>query len=110
VTLAEQVAEQVIEARERLGLNRSELARRAGLTTAALWGIEHGERIPSAPSLLKLADALDVSTDWLLGRRGAEAPGDPRLARLVHGWARLSPRDRTAIVRLYEALAGEADE
>ncbi len=100
------LAERVAIARNRLGISRSELARRTGLTPAAVWQIEHGDRTPSVPSLLKLVEALEISADWLLGLSEA-APSDPRVARMVRGWAKLSDRDREAIIRLYETLAGD---
>jgi transcriptional regulator with XRE-family HTH domain len=100
------LAERVTLARERLGLNQSELARRAGLAVAAVWQFEHGDRAPSVRSLSKLAEALGVSTDWLLGRADAEEPIDPRLTEIMRGWERLSERDRIAIVQLYQVLAG----
>jgi transcriptional regulator with XRE-family HTH domain len=104
------LGERVTLARKRLGLNQSELARRAGLAVAAVWQFEHGDRTPSVRSLSKLAEALTVSTDWLLGRSDGETPVDPRLAQIMRGWERLSQRDRDAIVQLYRVLAGGSDE
>lgn len=54
--------------RERLGLLQHQLAKKSGLTEAAISHFETGRRIPSAKNLIKLAGSLGVSIDYLLGR------------------------------------------
>jgi transcriptional regulator with XRE-family HTH domain len=65
------------------GLTQAELGARARLAAAAVSHFETGQRGPSLESLLRLADALDVSVDVLLGRvdAGAEARVDPIFLR-----------------------------
>lgn len=55
-------------AREKRGLNQAELAKRAGLQDSAISHFETGTRKPSFDTLRRLADALNVTTDYLLGR------------------------------------------
>jgi len=55
-------------AREYRGLSQSELAVRSGLQPSAISHFETGARKPSFDNLRLLADALDVTTDYLLGR------------------------------------------
>jgi transcriptional regulator with XRE-family HTH domain len=55
-------------AREYRGLNQGELASRAGLQPSAISHFETGTRKPSFDNLLLLANTLDVTTDYLLGR------------------------------------------
>ena len=55
-------------ARERHGWTQAELGQRADMAAAAVSHFENGVRQPSLESLVRLADALDVSTDELLGR------------------------------------------
>jgi len=55
-------------ARNACGLTQRQLAELTGLKTAALSHFECGRQYPSIPNLVKLADALTVTTDWLLGR------------------------------------------
>jgi len=59
--------------RELRGLTQAELGRRAGIAAASISHFETGQRAPSLESLVKLADALDVSVDVLLGRATIEA-------------------------------------
>lgn len=53
--------------RESCGLNQTELARKAGLTQAAISQIEDGKRVPSLQSLQKLASELGMTVDSLIG-------------------------------------------
>ncbi len=55
-------------AREYRGLTQGELAERAGLQPSAVSHFETGARKPSFDNLRLLADTLDVTTDYLLGR------------------------------------------
>jgi len=53
--------------RLQLNMSQAELAKRAGLTCAAICQYEAGSREPNFSALVKLAKALHVSTDFLLG-------------------------------------------
>ena len=54
--------------RELRGLDQSGLAKSAGLPPSSISHFESGSRKPSFENLWKLANALGVSTDYLLGR------------------------------------------
>ena len=54
--------------REYRGLTQSELAERSGLQPSAISHFETGTRKPSFDNLRLLADTLDITTDYLLGR------------------------------------------
>ena len=55
-------------ARQARGLSQQELANRAGLPASSISHFEGGGRKPSFDNLRRLANALEVSTDYLLGR------------------------------------------
>jgi transcriptional regulator with XRE-family HTH domain len=55
-------------AREARELSQGELALKAGLQASAVSHFETGTRKPSFDNLKRLADALKVTTDYLLGR------------------------------------------
>jgi len=55
------------EIRIKKGLLQGELAKLAGITPPNLSNYEHGVREPSISILVKIAVALDVSSDYLLG-------------------------------------------
>jgi transcriptional regulator with XRE-family HTH domain len=62
------------ELRATRGLTQAELAEKASLPAAAISHFETGFRFPAGPTLLKLADALEVSVDYLLGRTDDPKP------------------------------------
>lgn len=62
------------ERRKQLGLSQRECAERAGVDTQLIRRVETGQAGMLSENLLKVADALDVSTDYLL--RGKVNEGD----------------------------------
>ncbi len=67
--------------RERRGLTQAGLGARAEIAGASVSHFETGQRVPSLDSLVKLADALEVSIDTLVGRAPLEARVDPIFLR-----------------------------
>jgi transcriptional regulator with XRE-family HTH domain len=87
--------ERLRKARDDSGLSQSELADRVKVQPPVISHFETGKRSPSVITLRRLADALGVSVDYLLGRTddsqgGATDPvGDTPLARVhrkMKGW------------------------
>lgn len=67
-TASEIFPERLRKAREHRGLSQGQLAERAGFQASAISHFETKARRPSFENLKKLADALDVTTDYLLSR------------------------------------------
>ncbi len=63
------IGERVRQARIWQGLSQKQLARTAGLDPSHVSHIECGRRDPSCINLRKLAEALEVSADFLLELR-----------------------------------------
>ena len=89
-------------------MNQADLANATGLPATSIAHFERGARKPSFDSLRKLADALDVTTDYLLGR--VDSPdvaytADP----LYHYGTRLSARDRAIAEDFLRILAERTD-
>jgi transcriptional regulator with XRE-family HTH domain len=61
------VGSRVKEKRLALKLTRDKLAHNASISNKFLYDIELGKKGMSAETLYKLAQALEVSADWLLG-------------------------------------------
>jgi transcriptional regulator with XRE-family HTH domain len=60
--------------REQLKLSQRELARTCKVDVVTWWRYEQGQLKPSADAIVRIARALDVTTDWLLtGKRPAPA-------------------------------------
>jgi transcriptional regulator with XRE-family HTH domain len=78
------------------GLSQSDLATKTGLQPAAISHFETGARRPSFENLRRLAVALDVSTDYLLGR--VDSPEESAGADVAfRGYQKLSDRDRQVV-------------
>ena len=60
------LGERIALLRRGLGWNQAQLARRLHISTSAVGMYEPGRREPSLEGLVKLADALGVSADYLL--------------------------------------------
>jgi transcriptional regulator with XRE-family HTH domain len=99
--------ERLRKAREHRGLSQGDLAQRTGLQPSAISHFETGTRKPSFDNLRRLADALEVTTDYLLGRverMDAEAGAD----RLHRHLERLTSADRDFAEKMLKELAQRA--
>ena len=94
-------------ARDKRGQSQGELANRAGFQASAISHFETGTRRPSFDNLRRLADALDVTTDYLLGRvTDAHAlAGADKLHRHLE---RLTTADRDIAENFVKMLADKA--
>ncbi|MGH9160061.1 MAG: helix-turn-helix domain-containing protein [Vicinamibacteraceae bacterium] len=89
-------------------LSQEELAERAQLQTSAISHFETGARKPSFDNLRRLADALAVTTDYLIGR--VDQMEDTATADRVHRHLRqLSSKDLDFAERFLKSLADEAE-
>ncbi|MGL4914477.1 MAG: helix-turn-helix domain-containing protein [Romboutsia sp.] len=61
------IAQRISRARRDLNLKQKELAQKANITEASLSRYENGIREPKSAVLSRLSEALEVSTDYLLG-------------------------------------------
>lgn len=63
------IKERLVQAREKKGYSQSEVARRLGFSNNTMYcRIENGKKNASLLVATQIADILDVSLDWLLGR------------------------------------------
>jgi transcriptional regulator with XRE-family HTH domain len=100
--------ERLRSARDRRGLNQGDLAKRSGLQASAISHFETGTRKPSFDNLRRLADALDVTTDFLLGRV-KDLDGLAGADKLHRHYDRLTSDDRDVADNLMEMLAKKAE-
>ncbi len=54
--------------REELGISQKELAEKLNVSPTNIYNYEKGRTQPSIEWIIKIADALNVTTDYLLGR------------------------------------------
>lgn len=78
-------------ARERIGMTQEDLAARIGKAQTHIWRYEAGKVNPSSEVLARIAEELEVSSDYLLGlvdephQNVTEEPLSPMQRRLL--WA-----------------------
>ncbi len=96
----DQFGERLVAAREARELSQTELAQKAGLQPAAVGHFERNRRKPSFANVRALAKALNVSSDYLLGRT-AEMQGATTAFR---GEEQLSDADREHIQMMIELM------
>lgn len=83
---ATEIGQRIYTRRKQLGMTQEQLCEMAGTTPQAISNYERGERELKASAVVKIAEALHVSCDWLLTGRGAD--GAPA------AFAGLSPEKR----------------
>jgi len=78
MTEQDRFRQRLLEVRSTRHVTQAELAEKAGLPAATISHFETGGRFPGGPTLLKLAEALEVSVDYLLGRTDDPKPLGPK--------------------------------
>lgn len=93
--------EKIIALRKKLGLNQSELARKAGLSAPTVWAYERGKTImPKHDTLEKLSAALGVPIPDFMAKK---QPSDID-AQIVAAASALSPPNKGALLAAAKAL------
>lgn len=62
------IGKRLKELRIQKGLSQQELGTAIGVTKVSICGYENGSRLPNLEKLVKLAEVLETTTDYLLGR------------------------------------------
>lgn len=101
------VADRIRNRRMELSITQTQLAKAAKLTPAAISQFESGSRKPSFDALSKLASALKVTTDFLLGRKPSgyeDILADPKVSVMFRGMIDLSEKDKETLLEFYEFI------
>src|SRR5262245_31017873 len=98
-------AERLKSARETRKMSQSDLAQKAGFQPSAISHFETEGRDPSFDNLKRLADALNVTTDFLLGRVDEATISGPAFGRVFRHAEKLTDDDLRALEAMAEALA-----
>ena len=103
----ETVVSRIRGRRKELRLTQTELAKSANLTPAAISQFESGARKPSFDTLSNLADALKVTTDYLLGKKQRgydDLLADPKVNLMLRGIMGLPEKDKQTMFEFYQFL------
>lgn len=89
------------------GIRQSDLCRETGISTSTMSGYVRGSADMSAANVIKIAKALGVTTDRLLGTGfdRTEPPEDLTLDRLLGYYAIMDSKRREQLVDVAEVLA-----
>jgi len=102
--------ERLKTAREQRGFTQGELAKKASLQASAISHFETGGRKPSFNNLKRLADALEVTIDYLLGRTNDPGGIGPTTDRLHRHLEQLSESDRATAEGIIELLVKQGQK
>jgi len=105
--------QRLVALRQARGLTQVQLAKVTGMTQRAISYYEIEAEFPPAPALITLAQALEVTTDELLGVQpttptGHELSNKQRLWKRFQKMEVLPTKDQRAVIRLINSLAGSA--
>jgi len=99
---------------DQLGLNQAQLAKKAGITAAAITQILKKERTPSTTVVIKLAKALDVSVDFLVGQANNSALADilqqPESQNFYQSFSDLSQSDKSQVLDMINFLKNKKEK
>ena len=97
-------AQRLRQVREERGFSQANLASLAGLQPAAVSHFETGKRSPSFANLRRLADVLNASIDFLLGRSEERTTAGPRAAALYRDAEKITGRDLEVLENLAKMM------
>ncbi len=115
------IGQQIKRRREELGYSQTDLARIIGKSPAAISQFESGHRFPSTQVLTKLADALRVTTEYLLGKKEwldindmlkndiEDILENESVRALFRDFKNLSQRDKNTISAVIKSLKQEKE-
>ena len=107
------ISQLIKDRRKQLAITQTELAKQSSLTPAAISQFESGTRKPSFDTLSNLADALKVTTDYLLGKRRESYDdflADPKVSMMFKGMMELPEKDKEMMFEFYQFLRMRQDE
>jgi transcriptional regulator with XRE-family HTH domain len=99
------VGERIKNRRIELGISQTQLAKKASLTSASISQFESGSRKPSFDVISKLALALEINTDYLLGNnheKGKSVTIEPEYAEIISIIKELSEENKKLLLDFLE--------
>lgn len=106
-------------ARKKSGMTQKEVSTALGISPNTYKNYEQGTREPNGDTIVALANLFNVSTDYLLGRPGAEPPKDPidnlmtvdeMEADIMRRWMGLDEKARESFLQVLRDIVHADDE
>jgi transcriptional regulator with XRE-family HTH domain len=98
------INERITALRKQHKLSQTELAKRIGVSRTIIGNYERGENTPSIDNVIKLAQAFDVSVDFLLGE-GNTAKYDKAVLKRMEAIEELDQDTRSHLFFLIDNVA-----
>lgn len=96
------ITNRILALLSRHDMSQKELALAAGITESAISHYIKGDRIPRGVNLMKIAKALDTTTDYLLGNDDTERENDLKVARslIARNAAQMTKEEKMELVSI----------
>jgi transcriptional regulator with XRE-family HTH domain len=94
--------ENVAVARKKMGISQDELAKKVGTIAVTIGRYERNEIKPSIDIASKIADALGVSLDYLVG--SADAVLEKSLVKKIADIQKLPDEDKKCVIKMLDAF------
>jgi transcriptional regulator with XRE-family HTH domain len=101
------LGERIKELRTEHNWSQADLGTRIGADSQRISRYETGKLTPAIPALIRLAEALNVTIDYLIIEGAPRHPLDDantELANRLHQLGQLDPDDRNAILHILDGL------
>ena len=111
------IPERLKECRESCGINKTEAAKKIGLTQSGYVRYENGERKPTIQVIEAMATALNTSVDYLTGvndnpasdRIVVEKKSNPVLFKITENFDDLSASQQKRLFEYYKKITKEKE-
>jgi transcriptional regulator with XRE-family HTH domain len=95
------------------GINAAQLAEKLGVTRSAVSYFKNGKRQPGRLMLCRMADALSVTVDYLIGESDvvdlSHLLKNPRIVQLVTCFQDLNDRDQQRVLEMVQLILQTAN-
>ena len=94
------IGKRVAEIRHEIGMTQEQLAEKAEISVVHLSNIELGKKLPGLPVLIRIAEALEVATDWILLANvpGTYAVANEKIGKLLRDCSNTEMEDLLRIL------------
>ena len=100
--LKETLGNRITEMRKNKGLSQAALGRLVGKSGDVIGRYERGTMSPSIEVVFKLAEALEISIDYLTGKTAIEL--DNQMLKRLEEIGKMSKEDKSVVYRVVDAL------
>ncbi|MFZ4863224.1 helix-turn-helix domain-containing protein [Sphingobacterium sp. Mn56C] len=89
--------------RKEKGWSQTDLATKSGVSREMIGKYERGEAVPSIEAAKKIADAFEVSLDYLVGE-GVNSKFDKKTVKRLQDIEKLDPADKEHVFAMLDAF------